>query len=125
MPEEIVPPEATVEQPAPSPQPLPLDGGGAGANIPDPLMPKQEFVRDGNTVKDKPFNPANEDEAFLFGPSNRPDEHVALTRPTKLVPAPRDLEKYLDVFSEAARQPDAPPELLAFVRILNYEMGRG
>jgi hypothetical protein len=38
-------------------------------------------------------------------------------------PEPAKLRQFLPEILEAASQPDAPPELISFLRLLQYEMG--
>lgn len=61
---------------------------------------------------------ANEDEEFLFGMTDRPNEPmldgVTGGRP---VP-PKDVHTYLGALAEASADPNAPPELFTFMRIL-------
>jgi hypothetical protein len=70
------------------------------------------------------YNPMDEDEELLFGPTSRPQEKFGANgiRTQKRL-APKDLPRYLGVLSEASKQPDAPPEMMEFMRILAYHIG--
>ena len=77
------------------------------------------------TVRDVPFTGFDSDEdELLFGPTSRPDERMAHVRPSGRTRVPEGLAAKLPMLLEAARQPDAPRELHAFLRILAYEMGQ-
>lgn len=86
--------------------------------------PAQLFVPDGHKVKDVKPSYSKPGDEMLFGPTQRPNDLMNKVRPTKFVKQPAGLEQYMPAFTEAARQPDAPKELLEFMRILNFHMGR-
>jgi hypothetical protein len=60
----------------------------------------------------------SEDEAFLFGPTERPDEPVTAGATARFAPAPDTLKAIMPGLLAAAALPDAPPELHAFIRLL-------
>jgi hypothetical protein len=64
------------------------------------------------------FKPVSEDEQFLFGPTQRPDESVFTGAPRGGAknPPPPTLGRWLPTLLKAAERPDAPPELHAFIR---------
>jgi len=65
-----------------------------------------------------------EDEELLFGPTMRPD--VPANRGINTsgkVPPPEVMRRYLGAMVEAAKDPNAPEELHAFLRLLNYHLG--
>lgn len=79
----------------------------------------------GPMMRDAPISFQSEDDEILYGPTIRPEEtfqNQVIT--TRRAPAPQNLEQYLALFSEASRQPNAPPELQAFLRILSYNLGK-
>jgi hypothetical protein len=66
---------------------------------------------------------ADDDEEFLFGPTTRPDEPVTSGAVARFAPAPKTLGSVVDKLLLAAAQPDAPPELHAFIRLLRIHQG--
>jgi len=62
----------------------------------------------------------DEEEEFLYGPTLRPDEPVTAGATSRLAPPPPGVQSWLPKLLAAARQPDAPPELHAFLRLLRY-----
>lgn len=71
------------------------------------------------------FSPADEDEDMLFGPTTRPDEPMSLAGRSSRPLPPQNIERYLPILIQAAREPDAPPELIQFLRMLDYHMSQG
>lgn len=61
---------------------------------------------------------ANEDEEFLFGMTDRPDEPVFNGAMPRRPQPPKDVMRYLGALADAAADPNAPQELYAFMRIL-------
>lgn len=78
----------------------------------------------GPTLSDNPGAFESLDDELLFGPTTRPDDKMSGSGRTPAPLAPRDIERSLPYLIEAARQPDAPPELISFIRILSYHLGR-
>lgn len=68
---------------------------------------------------------ADEDEELLFGPDGGSEEEMAMAARNAFTRKPKNLEKYLPALVEASRQPDAPAELLDFVRVISYHLGQG
>lgn len=104
--------------------PLPGEGQDQPQAL-DPNGPPEGVDLSGAKMRDDgdPFQPANEDEAILYGPSERPDLHVgqgAKPRARK----PRGLENFYPALQKAASEPDAPQELIDFMQILSYHLGR-
>jgi hypothetical protein len=86
--------------------------------------PPQGVDLSGPSRKDnESFAPANEDEAILYGPTERPGETFAATRSSR-ARRPQGLEKFLPDLARAAAEPDAPQELRDFMEILAYHLGR-
>lgn len=75
-----------------------------------------------------PANPlpsyGNEDEEFLFGMTDRPDEAVPFGLSQTPQP-PKNVYRYLSVLAQAAEDPNAPAELHAFIRILQESLSAG
>lgn len=90
------------------------DQAGADAGLPEPAQPSDY---------EPVFQPENDDEDFLTGPTTRPDEPVTTGAfgggRTALPP---DAPTWMPVFVEAAQLPDAPPQLKALVRILTSNL---
>jgi hypothetical protein len=66
------------------------------------------------------FTPESDDEAFLTGPTTRPNEPItqgAFAGPPASLPP--DAASWMPVFAEAAQLPDAPPQLKALVKLLS------
>ena len=93
----------------------PTAPGAMPAAAPAPRAPKPEG----------PISYADEDEELLFGPTARPQDSMAWAGRSPVPRRPRNLERYLGKLTEAARQPDAPKELLDFMRVLSYHIGSG
>lgn len=66
----------------------------------------------------------DEDQEFLFGMTDLPDESPAMGGSRRPVP-PKSAYKYLSALVKAAEDPDAPPELHAFIRILAEALSTG
>ena len=64
---------------------------------------------------------ADEDEEFLFGQTDLPDEPVSTSSSLRPVPS-KNVYRYLSVLAKAAEDPDAPAELHAFIRILQESL---
>lgn len=60
---------------------------------------------------------ANEDEEFLFGMTDRPDEPGWAGASARPQP-PRDIHRYLGALVDASGDPNAPQELFQFMRVL-------
>jgi hypothetical protein len=63
-----------------------------------------------------------EDDQFLFGPTTRPDERFAAVSSNR-VPLPKNIHQWVGRLTEAARDPNSPPELHYFLRLLNEHAG--
>lgn len=93
----------------------------AVAAIPDqgqqPQMPEEQVQPAQAADYEPQFEPMTEDEAFLTGPSTRPDE--ALTTGTTPQPrVPPHVRKQLPALQAAAQAPGASAELQALVSYL-------
>ena len=86
---------------------------------PAPTAPRTPLKPEG------PISYQDEDEELLFGPTGRPQDSMAWAGRSAVPRRPRNLERYLPKLTEAARQPDAPKELLDFMRVLAYHIGSG
>jgi hypothetical protein len=66
---------------------------------------------------------ADEDEELLYGPTSRPNDPMqrGVTQVGK--PPPQNIMRQLPALIEAARQPDAPPQLIAFLQLLLNQLG--
>jgi hypothetical protein len=65
----------------------------------------------------------NEDEEFLFGKTNRPNETMQTGVMARKAPASEMIYRYLPELLAAAAEPDAPAELHAFLRLLQHHLG--
>jgi len=67
------------------------------------------------------------EEKSLYGPTERPDEPItqgaAGAGGRKSNPVPPGVLKMLPSLVRAARSPDAPPQLIQLVRLLNAQLG--
>ena len=67
----------------------------------------------------------DEDDELLYGPTDRPNDLMRNTgRTAGTAPIPQGLIQRIPALLEAAKQPDAPPELHAFIRILAFHLGQ-
>jgi len=67
---------------------------------------------------------ADDDEAFLYGPTVRPDEPIfSGTRLGHKAPPPAEIMNWVPYLLEAANQPDAPQELRDLLREIVYNLG--
>jgi len=67
---------------------------------------------------------ADDDEAFLYGPTVRPNEPVfAGTRLGHKAPPPTEIMNWVPYLLEAANQPDAPQELRDLLREIVFNLG--
>jgi hypothetical protein len=62
---------------------------------------------------------ADEDEEFLYGMTDRPDEPLNFGVNTLKAQPPKHVYRYLSALAEAAEDPNAPPQVHAFIRVLN------
>lgn len=70
------------------------------------------------------YQPDTEDEAWLTGPTLRPDEsQIVGTQPR--VPLSAAVRRALPLLKRAASSPDADPQLVALVSYLSREAGKG
>lgn len=74
---------------------------------------------------DEPGKYTNEEDQFLFGGSDRPNESVAAYRPGKSPPPPREVEDIMPHLVEAAADPEAPESIRRLVRLLDYHKNQG
>ena len=99
-----------------------------GANALEDVAPDTDPLAgidlSGPKISDNPGAFESEDDELLFGPTTRPDDRMGNSGRTPQPLAPRNIERNLPYLIEAARQPGAPPELVSFVRILAYHLGR-
>jgi hypothetical protein len=65
----------------------------------------------------------NEDEEFLYGATDRPNEPVNFGVTTQKAQPPKNVYRYLSVLAQAAEDPDAPEQVHAFIRILQDMLG--
>jgi hypothetical protein len=71
----------------------------------------------------QPYKPTNEDEEFLFAPTDRPNEHVFQGARGGYPAPPPDLGRWLPKLQAAAEGPDAPPELHYLIRRIREALG--
>ena len=64
----------------------------------------------------------DDEEEFLYGPTERPDESPTAGVTPRIAPPPESVRRWLPQLLAAAQQPDAPPELHAFIRLLRAHM---
>ena len=107
------------------------DAGAYNASLQDAFLPRG-FTSEGYSNRHPegfklppPISYQDEDEELLFGPTSRPQDSMAWAGRSAVPRRPRNLERYLPKLTEAARQPDAPKELLDFMRVLAYHIGSG
>lgn len=69
-------------------------------------------------------NVRDEYMAMLLGPSDRPEEHVTtgLNNATGRQPVPREVLQHLPALVEAAKDPNAPPQLHVLLALINYHL---
>lgn len=116
---------AAAAQEATQAQAAPQEGSGAAEAVEQPPAP--ETPQDGSTGQRKglagvsdvlPFNPQDDDDRFLFGPTERPDEPVV-----PMPPVPDDIEDWLPLLRDAALQPGAPRQLHDFLNFVAAQIG--
>lgn len=104
------------------------------AAAPDPVEdegPRQEDLTPPQGVQwhdgsgDEMGKYTNEEDQFLFGGSDRPEESVAAYRPGKSPPPPREVEDIMPHLVEAAADPESPESLRRLVRLLDYHRNQG
>ncbi len=98
----------------------------AAAPAPEAAPPEPQYAAPDAQDQFANATYADEEEELLFGETLRPDD-VPGMRPSKgrvKVPAPKGMERDFALLSEVAKEPDAPPELHAFLRQLSYHLGR-
>jgi hypothetical protein len=61
---------------------------------------------------------ADEDEEFLYGATDRPNEPVNFGVTSQRAQPPKNVYRYLSALAQAAEDPDAPEQLHAFIRVL-------
>lgn len=84
----------------------------------DPTPPQGVEWHDGSdpgmgTYKD-------EEEQFLLGGSDRPNESINAYRPGKQTPPPKEVEDIMPHLLEAAADPESPEAVRRLVRLLEY-----
>jgi hypothetical protein len=61
----------------------------------------------------------DEEQEFLFGQTDRPDEPANFGVTTQRAQPPKNVYRYLSSLAEAAEDPDAPEQVHALIRVLN------
>jgi len=71
------------------------------------------------------YQPADESEAFIAGPTSRPEEPITagLGRTGRVV-VPKDFNQWFPILSQAASEPNAPPQLKMLSALLAYHAER-
>ena len=112
-----------------------LGPGGSGTNnmgqpIFEPVNPTTPDARgygapQGNPGSQGLFRPSTDIEKFLFGPTQRPNESVAtgLSQAAPL-PVPQAAYDILPALQQAALSPDAPPQILALLQLIQHHSGQ-
>jgi hypothetical protein len=70
------------------------------------------------------FSPESEDDAFITGPSMRPDEPVTAGIPSGGASIPAAVIRNLPLLQRAAQEPGADPKLQTLVALVLRELGR-
>jgi hypothetical protein len=70
------------------------------------------------------FQADNEDEAFITGPTTRPDEPVTAGIPTGADAIPPDVIRNLPLLQRAAQEPGADPNLQTLVALVLHELNQ-
>jgi len=70
----------------------------------------------------KPIMPPTGEDAMVYGPTSRPNEAVTTNRSPALIPD--YVFKAIPALVRAAAMPDAPPALLAMLRLIDYNVNR-
>jgi hypothetical protein len=71
------------------------------------------------------YQPDNEDDQFITGPTLRPDEPQTAGIPTGAGGVPPDVVRGLPLLQRAAQEPGADPKLQTLVNLVLHELGRG
>lgn len=98
-------PVVEVQQPAPTPEPQ--------AALATPADYEPNFV------------PQTDEEAFITGPTMRPDEPQTAGAFDTRTPPPNDVASWMPLFVEASSYPDAPPQLKSLTALLGYHLNNG
>lgn len=85
--------------------------------------PEGTELVDPRTLPDQAPSYEDEDQEFLFGVTDRPNEPVNLGVTAQTPQPPKNAYKYLTILAEAAEDPDAPEQLHAFIRLLQDMLG--
>jgi hypothetical protein len=78
-------------------------------------LPEEEVDEEGDEEDFEEFLPQTDEEAFLFAPTEKPDQDMlALNR----APPPEGIEEWIDMLAEMAAEPGAPPAVRAAFDLL-------
>jgi hypothetical protein len=80
--------------------------------------PEGVELQDPRQIPDQVPAYGDEDEEFLFGATDRPNESVNFGVTSQRAQPPKNVYRYLSVLAQAAEDPDAPEQLHAFIRVL-------
>lgn len=69
------------------------------------------------------YQPQNESEQMLLGPTGRPQEPISAGMHAGRIEPPPSAKHWLPVVMEAAKDPNAPPQLVLLARLMSYHMG--
>jgi len=123
-PEQLPYGEAAALNETPMGQTAPELGVPEGAPAAAPA--EEEYVDDpGQPGDNEPlFEPADEDEDFLTGPTLRPDEPQSILPLAGRQRVPENVRRNLPLIQAAASEPGADPQLTTLVNFLVREMSR-
>jgi len=69
------------------------------------------------------YQPQGESEQMLLGPTARPQEPITAGIHGAKIDPPESARKWLPVVADAAKDPNAPPQIILLARLMAYHMG--
>lgn len=85
--------------------------------------PEGVELQDPRALPDRVPSYRDEDQEFLFGATDRPDEPLSFGATSTRTQPPKNVYRYLSVLAQAAEDPDAPAQVHDFIRILQDTLG--